>query len=79
MEKTYKVLLYEYQEDSRFRRMPCRLYTSRELIKLVKTEFDDNVNTIKVFFLSFFLCSGLRQNTLNGVFAPKPLFLFENL
>lgn len=32
----------------------------------------------KAFFLSF-LCFGLHQNTLNGVFAPKPLFPFENL
>lgn len=46
MEKTYKVLLYEYQKDSRYREMPCQLYTSLELIELVKAQFDENVNTI---------------------------------
>lgn len=69
MEKTYKVLLYEYQEDSRFRRMPCRLYTSRELIKLVKTEFDDNVNTIED------ACQVLR---MNGRYAREVVFELTN-
>lgn len=46
MEKTYKVLMYEYQDDSRFRRIPSRLYTSLELIERVKTHIDENVNTI---------------------------------
>lgn len=69
MEKKYKVLMYEYQEDSRFRRMPCRLYTSLELIKLVKTEFDDNVNTIED------ACQVLR---MNGRYAREVVFELTN-
>lgn len=47
MEKTYKVTMYEYQDDSRFRKLPARLYSSLELIELVKSQFDENVSTIE--------------------------------
>lgn len=47
MEKTYKVTMYEYQKDSQFRKLPARLYSSLELIELVKSQFDENVSTIE--------------------------------
>lgn len=47
MEKTYKVTMYEYQDDSRFRKLPARLYSSLELIERVKSQFDENVSTIE--------------------------------
>lgn len=47
MEKTYKVTMYEYQDDSRFRKLPARLYSSLELIELVKSQFGENVSTIE--------------------------------
>lgn len=47
MEKTYKVLMYEYRPERRFRELPCRLYSSLELIEFVKAHFDENVNTIE--------------------------------
>lgn len=39
--------MYEYQDDSRFRKLPARLYSSLELIELVKSQFDENVSTIE--------------------------------
>lgn len=47
MEKTYKVTMYEYQDDSRFRKLPARLYSSLELIESVKAQFGKNVSTIE--------------------------------
>lgn len=47
MEKTYKVRMYEYQPERRYRELPCRLYSSLELIEFVETHLDKNVNTIE--------------------------------
>lgn len=69
MEKTYKVLLYEYQKDSRYREMPCQLYTSLELIELVEAQFDENVNTID---------DARQVIRMNGHYAREVVFELTN-